>query len=267
VADRIPDSILTGQVALVTGVGAADGIGFAISRALAARGAAVAITATSSRVRERAAELAAAGATVWADTADLTDEAAAAQLVGEVVERFGRLDVLVNNAGMTEIGSENLTGSFVTIDARQWRLSLERTLTTAANVTRAALPAMLERRYGRVVNVSSVTGPLVSSPGESGYSAAKAGLDGLTRALAVEAGPSGVTVNSVAPGWIATGSSTERELEAGRNTPLGRPGTPDEVAAAVAFLADPASGYVTGHSLVVDGGNTVQEYKGPREAS
>jgi 3-oxoacyl-[acyl-carrier protein] reductase len=262
VPDRTADPILTGQVALVTGVGAADGIGFAIARALAARGATVAITASSSRVHERAAELAAAGATVWADTADLTDEAAAAELFRAVLERFGRLDVLVNNAGMTQTGGEDLTGSFVTVDARQWRLSLERTLTSAANVTRAALPSMLERRYGRVVNVSSVTGPLVSSPGESAYSAAKAGLDGLMRALAVEAGPSGVTVNSVAPGWIATGSSTDRELDAGRQTPVGRPGTPDEVAAAVAFLADPASSYVTGHSLVVDGGNTVQEHKG-----
>jgi 3-oxoacyl-[acyl-carrier protein] reductase len=262
---RIPEP-LGGQVALVTGAGSADGIGFAVARALAARGAAVAVTATSDRVHERAAELAAAGATVWADTADLTDDAAAATLVGLVLERFGRLDVLVNNAGMAQTGGEDLTGSFVALDARRWRLSLERTLTTAANVTRAALPAMLERRYGRVVNVSSVTGPLVSNPGDSGYSAAKAGLDGLTRALAVEAGPFGVTVNSVAPGWIATASSSELELQAGRNTPLGRPGTPDEVAAAVAFLADPASAYVTGHSLVVDGGNTVQEYKGPPEA-
>jgi 3-oxoacyl-[acyl-carrier protein] reductase len=250
----------------VTGAGAEDGIGFAVARALTARGAAVAITATSERVHERAAELAAAGGTASAETADLTDEVAATRLVAAVLERFGRLDVLVNNAGMAQVGGEELTAPFVDLDARRWRLSLERTLTSAANATRAALPAMLERRYGRVVNVSSVTGPLVSSPGESGYSAAKAGLDGLTRALAVEAGHSGVTVNSVAPGWIATGSSTERELEAGRYTPIGRPGTPEEVAAAVAFLAEPASSYVTGHTLVVDGGNTVQEYKGPSAA-
>ena len=260
--DHSADSPLADQVALVTGAGAVDGIGFAIARVLAARGAAVAVSATSERVHERAAELAADGATAWADTADLTDEAAATRLVDAVLERFGRLDILVNNAGMTQTGGENLSAAFVDTDARHWRLSLERNLTTTANVTRAALPAMLERGYGRIVNISSVTGPLVSMPGEAGYSAAKAGVDGLTRALAVELGPSGITVNSVAPGWIATGSSTDPELEAGRHTPVGRPGTPAEVAAAAAFLAEPTSSYVTGHSLVVDGGNTLQEYKG-----
>jgi 3-oxoacyl-[acyl-carrier protein] reductase len=259
----MPEPTLAGQVALVTGAGAVDGIGFAIARVLAVRGAAVAVTATSERVHERAAELATEGATAWADTADLTDESAATRLVEALLERFGRLDVLVNNAGMAQTGGEDLAAApFVATDARRWRLSLERTLTTTANVTRAALPAMLERGYGRIVNISSVTGPLVSAPGEASYSAAKAGVDGLTRALAVELGPSGITVNSVAPGWIATGSSSEPELEAGRHTPVGRPGTPAEVAAAVAFLAEPASSYVTGHSLVVDGGNTLQEYKG-----
>jgi 3-oxoacyl-[acyl-carrier protein] reductase len=252
---------LAGQVALVTGAGAADGIGFAVARALAARGAAVGVTATSERVYERAAELEAAGATVWTGIADLVDEAAAARLVGGMLERFGRLDVLVNNAGMTQTGGEELGAPFVDLDARSWRLALDRNLTTAANVTRAALPPMLERRYGRIVNVSSVTGPVVAIAGESGYAAAKAGLEGLMRTLALELGPAGITVNSVAPGWIATSSSTPAELRAGRYTPIGRPGTPDEVAAAVAFLADSASSYITGHSLVVDGGNTLQEFK------
>ena len=258
----MPDPVLSGQVALVTGAGAPDGIGFAIARALAQRGAAVGITATSRRVHERAAELEAAGATVWAAIADLTDDAAAARLVAGVLERFGRMDVLVNNAGMAQTGGEDFDAPFAELDARRWRLALERTLTTAVNVTRAALPAMLERGHGRIVNVSSVTGPLVAIPGSSGYAAAKAGLDGLMRTLALELGPAGITVNSVAPGWIATGSSTAAELEAGRHTPVGRPGTPEEVAAAVAFLADPASSYVTGHALVVDGGNTLQELKG-----
>ena len=257
----MPDDALAGQAALVTGAGAPDGIGFAVARALAARGAAVGITATSERIHERTAELEAAGITAWAAIADLVDEGAAEHLVEAVLERFGRLDVLVNNAGMTQTGGEELSARFVDMDARRWRLALERNLTTAVNTTRAALPVMLERGYGRIVNVSSVTGPLVVITGESGYAAAKAGLEGLTRALALEVGPFGVTVNAVAPGWIATSSSTPAEREAGRHTPIGRPGKPEEVAAAVAFLADPASSYVTGHSLVVDGGNTLQEIK------
>ena len=113
-----------------------------------------------------------------------------------------------------------------------------------------------------MIMVSSVTGPLVAYPGDVAYAAAKAGLVGLTRAMAVEVGGAGVTVNAVLPGWIATGSSTEHERLMGRRTPVGRPGTPAEVAAAVGFLASREASYVTGTVVVVDGGNTVQEDKG-----
>jgi 3-oxoacyl-[acyl-carrier protein] reductase len=253
---------LSGRVALVTGAGSAGGIGFAAARALARQGAAVALTATSDRVHERARQLADNGCDAWSATADLTHPPAADGLVAAAVERFGRIDVLVNSAGMAQTGAPDVTGRFVDLAPGDWARSIDRTLTTAVNVTRAALPAMLGRRTGRVIFVSSVTGPLVSVSGEAAYSAAKAGMDGLMRALALETGTSGVTVNSVAPGWIDTPSATEAERRAGVRTPVGRPGTPDEVAAAIAFLAAPESSYVTGHALVVDGGNTIQEVKG-----
>ena len=121
---------------------------------------------------------------------------------------------------------------------------------------------MAARGHGRIVNMASVTGPMVTFAGTAGYSTAKAGMVGLTRSIALEYGARGITCNAVLPGWIATESSSEGEIVAGRATPAGRPGTPDEIAAAALFLANLEASYVTGAMLVVDGGNTLQEVKG-----
>ena len=252
-----------GRVALVTGAGSASGIGFACARVLGREGAGLAIASTSERIHQRAAELHDAGHDAGGFVADLTDRAQARRLVDEVTERFGRIDILVNNAGMVSVSMGDWEpGTFLDLDDQDWDLDIAMNLTTAYNVTKATLPGMIRNRSGRVVMVSSVTGPLVTNPGSTGYGAAKAGMDGLMRGLAVEMGRHGITVNSVAPGWIASGSQTPEEAVAGIHTPLGRSGTPGEVAEVVGFLASGRASYVTGRSIVVDGGNTIQETKG-----
>ena len=254
---------LQGQVALVTGAGGPQGIGFAVARRLRAAGARLAVTATTDGIHQRAQELDEDSGAVMALAADLTEESAVQEIVAAVLSRFGQIDVLVNNAGMRQTGKPVGGRPLLQTSYMEWQREIAITLHTTFLMTRHVLPAMVSRKYGRIVNVSSVTGPLVSSKGTSAYSAAKAAMDGMMRAVAIEVAADGITINAVAPGWIATGSMLDYEAIAARYTPIGRAGTADEVAAAVLFLASPDASYITGQTLVVDGGNVIQEEKGP----
>jgi 3-oxoacyl-[acyl-carrier protein] reductase len=250
-----------GRVALVTGAGSADGIGFATAKLLRASGAKVAITSTTDRIFQRLEELEGGAGDTFATTADLTDPASVEALTKETATALGPIDILINNAGMVQVGRDEPSAPLHETSDQGWRYGIDINLTSAFLVTRAVLPGMIDRRYGRIVQMSSVTGPLVGIPGSGVYAAAKAGMLGMTRSLAIEAGPHDVTVNCIGPGWIETASSSENEIIAGRHTPIGRPGTPEEVGHVAVFLASEEASYVTGQLIVVDGGNTIQEYK------
>lgn len=242
------------RVALVTG--ASRGIGRAVALALARQGAAVAVNYARSgaAAAEVVAAIEAAGGRGLAVQGDVGDAAEAERVVAEVERALGPVSILVNNAGIVR---DTL---LLRMKDEDWDDVLRTNLTGAFRVTRLVLRGMVRQRWGRIVNVASVAG-LVGNPGQANYSAAKAGLVGFTKALAREVGSRGVTVNAVAPGFIDTDMTRglpdvvrRRALE---QIPLGRFGTPEDVAAAVAFLASDAAAYITGQTIVVDGGLTM----------
>jgi 3-oxoacyl-[acyl-carrier protein] reductase len=242
---------LQGKVALVTG--GSRGIGRACALALAEAGAAVAVgySANPAAALEVADLIRAAGGGSVTLGSDLADPAAPAVLVERTVAELGSIDIVVNNAGITR---DNLA---VRISDADWDAVLAVDLSAAFRICRAALRPMLRRREGRIINISSVAG-VIGNPGQANYSAAKAGLIGLTKALCREVGSRGITVNAVAPGFIATDMTAalagDTLAAATAAVPLGRLGTAEEVAAAVRFLALPEAAYITGHVLHVDGG-------------
>jgi 3-oxoacyl-[acyl-carrier protein] reductase len=249
-ADEAPVTMrLDGKVALITGAGSPDGIGYATARRLRDLGARVAIVSTTRRIHDRASELGVTGF-----VADLTDESEVGALADAITEQLGDVEVLVNNAGLASRASPEVLRPVAQLTLDEWRAEIDRNLSTAFLCARAFIGGMSERGWGRVVNLAATAGPVNALPTEAAYAAAKAGVVGLTRALAMEMVADGVTVNAVAPGTIYTAASTMAEIKQGLGTPVGRPGTPDEVAAAITFLC-----YITGQMLVVDGGNSVRE--------
>jgi 3-oxoacyl-[acyl-carrier protein] reductase len=250
------------RTGIVTGAGSAHGIGFATARRLGETGVRVVVTSTTDRIFERVAELRAAAISAEGVVADLTDPGGASAVLACANRSFGDVDILVNNAGMTSVSDPDAPGSVDKLDPDDWRAALDRNLTSSFLMIRAVAAQMRASGYGRIVSVSSVSGPVAAYAGDVAYHAAKAGIVGLTRATAIDLAAAGVTVNAVAPGWIDTASATDHERRMGAATPVGRAGTSDEVAATIAFLAAESSSYITGQLIVVDGGNSISEERG-----
>ena len=248
-ATDIPQDF-AGRVALVTG--AARGLGRAAAARLLERGASVAVNVRdAARAEEAARQL---GGLCRAVPGDVAGDGVPEELVARTLDRFGRLDILVNNAALP------LTTRFEQITREEWRRAMEVNLTAPFLLIRAAVPAMKAQHYGRVINISSTAGRMVSTLGGAHYTASKAGLLGLTRAAAKELGPHGITVNAVCPGMIDTEltreSATREELERfARAYPIPRLGTAAEVADLICFAASEAAGYITGAAFDINGGD------------
>ncbi len=238
---------LAGRTALVTG--ASGGIGGAIARALHCQGASVALAGTRAAALAALAEVLENRVCVLA--ADLTDPAAPDRVLREAEAAMGQVDILVNNAGITR---DNIA---LRLRDEDWQAVIDLNLTAAFRLARAALRGMVRRRHGRVISISSVVG-VTGNAGQANYAAAKAALIGMTKSLAAETASRGITVNCIAPGMIATpmtdklGEEQRRRIAAA--IPMGRFGTPDDIAAAAVYLASAEAGYITGQTLHINGG-------------
>ncbi len=255
--------MLSGKTALITGAG--SGIGFGIAEEMAERGGVVLMAGRSRKVVTAAEKICRDGGRAVPFQMDISNAENVETAVGAMRKRFRRIDILVNNAGVALLSRFTETSE----ETRDFQIDIN--LKGTWNVTKAVLPFMLENRWGRIINLSSVTGPYVSDPGYTAYAMTKAGLIGFTKSLAVEVAGAHITVNAICPGFILT-PNVRRNAEVtspgspqsildrmAKSIPLGRLGSPRDIGKLAAFLADDDSSYITGTDFIVDGGSMIPE--------
>lgn len=257
------DGPLFHKIALVTGAG--SGIGFGIARELAENGASVILAGRSDSVRDAALRITGEGVRAQVIVLDVIDPQSVKSATEAVLKEFGRIDILVNSAGVARLSR------FTDFTEQLRDLHIDTNLKGTWNATKAVLPSMIENRWGRIVNIASVTGRYVSDPGYTAYAMTKAGLIGFTKSLAVEVAKDNITVNAICPGFILTPnvrrSAAATEPDAPQSileriasgVPMGRLGTPHDVGSLTAFLAGEDSSYITGSEFVIDGGSLLPE--------
>jgi 3-oxoacyl-[acyl-carrier protein] reductase len=260
------------KVAIVTGVANPYGMGYGSAKALAREGAVLAVTDITEYVHDRCEDLKGEGFKVSSFQADLVDSSKVNEIVEKVIAKYGKVDILVNAAGLAGPFLEKrrqVAGDFDKIAEDDYDFVVDINLKTTFNCIKAVLPDMLKRKYGRIVNISSVTGPQVCGPVAGGYTAAKAAVCGLTKTLALEVAAYNITINSILPGWIYTDKSTAsygepetlRRVAFNRSIPMKRLGDAWDCGEIVVFLSSDESSYLTGLELIFDGGNVIQEMK------
>jgi 3-oxoacyl-[acyl-carrier protein] reductase len=247
---------LEGMVCIVTGVATPKGIGYGTAKVFAKEGAKVICVVRRPIVHERVKELTDEGYDAVGYVVDLTKKKEVSSMIDDILSKYEKIDVLVNVAG----GGEGVHGNIVNITEDEWDKVMAANMKTCLLCTKSVLPFMMERGWGKIVNISSVTGPIVSMRGSTAYSASKGAVSAFTRALALDIAEHGITVNSICPGWIDSG--VVKNIEKLRaSIPMKRLGNSEEVGYLALFLATKESDYITGQDFVIDGGNIIQERK------
>jgi len=254
---------LKDKVALIAGVSRPRGTGYAVANVFVREGATIAIVGKRDMVFDRVKDLQAASDKVVGFKVDLTQSRDVNEMVPKIVDLFGKIDILCNVVGMGPFPWH----TFLEMTEQEWNTIMDVNLKTVFNCCKAVVPYMVKERYGRIVNFSSVTGPMVTLPHTAHYSAAKGAVSSFTRALALELGKYGITVNAICPGTIDTMDRPknrvmrERQEQLEQQIPIGRLGEPEEVVDLALFLASDDSKYITGTEIVIDGGHIISERK------